>query len=416
MPINSQNLHSIWQVLRAFLLLPLFYLFISVAANATVSGNGITVHEFPVPKIVERQVWFWEGVFARYGEQQYLIHDQQYPDLIIDLIDFEAMRKKQGRSAPFTRAERDTLVQKYLERYKIALERFSDRGPEAVKMGAMEKRIHSVYVRDAVAYKRLLAGKTALRSQSGLADEFKRAAQIANKYLPYMERSFMKRGLPRDLTRVAFVESMFNVQATSKVGAGGIWQFMPGTAKRFMHVNNVVDERRNPLAATEGAAQYLEMNYARLKSWPLAITSYNHGAGSVSRAVRTVGSNNIGEIIERYDGPTFGFASKNFYAEFLAARNTYNRLYKHGKSEDSNPLRISMVRLNRPASVHAILRATGLPESRLRELNPSISNKAFAATSVKLPEGFRIIVPSEHERAIKVSINKSSGKLPKGRA
>jgi membrane-bound lytic murein transglycosylase D len=104
-----------------------------------------------------------------------------------------------------------------------------------------------------------------------------------------------------------------------------MWQFVRATSQRFMQVDYVVDQRLDPYAATYGAMELLEYNYNALGSWPLALTAYNHGANGIARAVRDVASMDIGKIISDYRGPRFGFASRNFYPQFLAALEVDNR-------------------------------------------------------------------------------------------
>ena len=135
-----------------------------------------------------------------------------------------------------------------------------------------------------------------------------------------MRREFRDRGLPEDLAYLPHVESSFNTHAYSKYGAAGMWQFMRATGRRFLKVNYVVDERLDPLTATRAAAQLLKDNHKLLGTWPLAITAYNHGEVGMQRAVRKMGTKDIVAIIERYKGRSFGFASRNFYPQFLAAR------------------------------------------------------------------------------------------------
>src|SRR5207237_2254993 len=119
------------------------------------------------------------------------------------------------------------------------------------------------------------------------------------------------------LPRLPLSESCFNLHAYPKVGAAGIWQFMPATGRHFMRVDNLVDERRDPIASTRAAAQFLDRVHDMLGSWPLAITAYNHGPDGMARAVDEVGSSDIGRIVREYQGRAFGFASRNFYAELL---------------------------------------------------------------------------------------------------
>ena len=88
-----------------------------------------------------------------------------------------------------------------------------------------------------------------------------------------------RHGVPEEIAALPHVESSFNPEAYSKVGAAGLWQFMPSTAKRFMRVDGIVDERLDPYSATEAAANLMLYNYRLLGSWPLTVTAYNHGPG-----------------------------------------------------------------------------------------------------------------------------------------
>ena len=115
------------------------------------------------------------------------------------------------------------------------------------------------------------------------------------------------------------MESSFNPEAYSKAGAAGIWQFTRSTGRRYLHVDYVVDERMDPFAATVAAAQLLEHNYQLTGTWPLALTAYNHGASSLRRASKQLGTTDIATIVRDYKGRSFGFASRNFYLSFLAA-------------------------------------------------------------------------------------------------
>jgi hypothetical protein len=124
--------------------------------------------------------------------------------------------------------------------------------------------------------------------------------------------------VPDSLAVLPFIESGYNPDAYSHVGAAGLWQIMKGTGRPFLRISRKVDERRDPFKATAAAAQILKGNYRALGTWPLAITAYNHGAAGVGRGVKDAGSREISDLVQRYKGPAFGFASRNFYAEFAA--------------------------------------------------------------------------------------------------
>ena len=122
-----------------------------------------------------------------------------------------------------------------------------------------------------------------------------------------------------ELAYLPHVESSFQARARSSAGAVGIWQFTRGTGRKYLKITSAIDERLDPIAAAHGAAQYLADAYEELASWPIALTAYNHGVGGMAKAVKDHGAD-YEQIFNEYEGRRFGFASKNFYSEFLAAR------------------------------------------------------------------------------------------------
>lgn len=349
---------------------------------------------FPVPSYTKHQVAFWEAIFDRYSGDTEVIHDIDFPAVVIDVINFKTFAERYRQGAPYSRRERRNLIKRYVERYNLAIKRIAKEGRDAVKHGAMEKRVFYVYSRHKDAQKGLYRGQASLRTQAGLRDEFSRAVQRAQAYLPHMEEYFRRAGLPADLTRMVFVESMFNLEARSKVGASGIWQFMPGTGRIFMKVNRWIDERNSPLKATVAAARLLKNNYDQLKSWPLAITAYNHGAGGLLKATRKFKTKDIGIIAQNYKSRTFGFASRNFYAEFVAARKVFDKRYR-GAIRPHLALSVKSIKLQRPVSISELVRRTPLNTQLLKKYNNCLTDQGFDRyTRAALPQGFEIFVPS----------------------
>ncbi|MBC7660015.1 MAG: lytic transglycosylase domain-containing protein [Chitinophagaceae bacterium] len=264
---------------------------------------------FPSSPLLEKKVKFWEKVFTNYSSEQMLLHDKDTPDLIVSVFN----------------SNEEQSVDETPKAYSQILSDFAMQGEDAKKLSAQHQKIWKLYSHDSAAKSRLLSGRVELRTQLGLSDIFNNAALRAQLYLPHMEKIFKENGLPPELTRIPFVESMFNVKAKSKVGASGIWQLMPAAARPHIAVTKGKDERNSPLKATYAAAKILKANYAGLKTWPLAITAYNHGKNGVQRGVTKLGSSNLADLILSYRSPSFGFASQNFYAEFLAAQRTYGK-------------------------------------------------------------------------------------------
>jgi membrane-bound lytic murein transglycosylase D len=271
--------------------------------------------------------------------------------------------------------------------------------PESLK--GEELRLWKLYA-DRKADNRFLAARGRIRGQKGLREKFESAIVISGRYLPHMERIFRNAGLPTELTRLPFVESSFNLKAYSKVGAAGIWQFMPSSARMYMRLDDIVDDRRDPLFSTEAAAAHLRDDYAALQNWSLAVTAYNHGRSGVARGVKQVGSRNIVELIDRYRSRSFGFASKNFYASFLAAVDVQKDSVKHfGNLKPEAPLSYQYVRINDYVPYSSLQRLSGLSPEAFREYNPAYHEPVVAGKQW-VPPRHRIRVPNGHARAFAV--------------
>lgn len=277
---------------------------------------------FPTAPVIEERTQFWEKIFTKYPSHQIVVHDKDDMNLILGVIQ---LRSWGFDSIDSPGAER--FVEESMRRYDDTVRGFATRGAEMRNEHALAASIWKACSHPE-ARQRLLRGQISVRGQGGLSDTFAAAFRTSELYLPRMERIFREQGLPPELTRLVFVESMFNLRARSKVGASGFWQLMPKTARAYLRVNRYVDERNSPMKATEAAAKILRANYNELQNWPLAITAYNHGLGGMKRAMAQTGSNKLSVIINDYRSPSFGFASRNFYAEFLAA------LRVHGIHQD----------------------------------------------------------------------------------
>lgn len=176
---------------------------------------------------------------------------------------------------------------------------------------------------------RICAGKNRgcienVRAQVGQRDKFSTAIGRADAIIETIEKIFASSGIPKEISRLPFVESMFNAEAKSHAGAGGIWQLMPRTAKILgIKVSRQLDERSDITKATEAAARHLMRDFKRLGKWDLAINAYNAGPGRIADAINKLGTDDIAKIIKDYYHPAYGFASRNFYPEFLAALQIY---------------------------------------------------------------------------------------------
>ncbi|MGE0173820.1 MAG: lytic transglycosylase domain-containing protein [Oligoflexales bacterium] len=339
-----------------------------------------------------KQVWFWTQVFDRYPANTFIIHDATRPFIIIDIVDFGVLGRKIRGAAKFNRIQRESVANNYLKRYELAVDRVRTEGKRAARHGAMEKRILYVYQRNPYDFQHLMKERPELRLQVGMATEFDNAAERSASMIPYMESIFSKQQMPVELTRLAFVESMFNVDAVSKVGASGLWQIMPSTGREFLIINHYIDERNSPYKATRAAASLLKQNFKTLKTWPLAVTAYNHGAGGIARAVKRLGTRDLNKIIKYYRSNSFGFASRNFYSEFLAARNVYNKKYRMKNPSKSVP-QLTEIAVSK-ISLDQVIRNTPLSERIIRDYNRCLKPEAFDRfRHTPLPKDYKLVVP-----------------------
>ena len=270
---------------------------------------------FPLPKSLKPSVDFWIYAFARLEGGTGLLHDSRDLSIIYQKLNKLPRGKERRRS----------LIKRTRNYYKGILERLARGKRQGLTRD--ERRVLSMFrgKQTAAAFRR---AAQQVRFQGGVREAFMEGLVRSGAYLPMMESIFERAGLPKELTLLPHVESSFRNDARSKAGAAGIWQFMPSTGRRFLRVNKRVDERHDVRLATIAATKLLKENYSLLGTWPLAITAYNHGAGGMRRAVKKTGTKNIGTIVRRYRGRSFGFASRNFYAEFLAAVHVAKH-YRH---------------------------------------------------------------------------------------
>jgi membrane-bound lytic murein transglycosylase D len=358
---------------------------------AVPSVTGAT--SFPRPPELEHQINFWRKVFTTYSQDQTLIHDAVNLDRIYTVLDFRPYEDA-GYGPIETERIRKDIAESEIARIRYLLSRIAYGTPRDA-LSADEQRIYDLFRDDDPDPYKFLHASDQVRGQRGIRERFQNGFQISRKYLPEMERIFHDEGLPVELTRLPLIESCFDVSAYSKVGAAGVWQFMPATGRLFMEVSSSVDERRDPIASTRAAARYLVRSYERLGTWPLAITSYNYGPNGMSRAIDETGTSDIATIVRYWGGPGFGFASRNFYAEFLAALDVEknSETYFGRLPKETLPL-TRIVMLDRSVDIFAAARLARTQDYVLADLNPALLDPVVSGR-VPIPAGYGLRVPAE---------------------
>lgn len=355
---------------------------------------------FPSSGSLRPRIDFWKTVYTEVTSNQGLLHDQDDLSFYYTKVDLPQGRRARIRKI---RAEKNKIS----ELIKSILKKdFKNLSSEELRIvGLVEDKSQK-------KFKQLLRG---LRFQTGLKDRYYKGLIRSYKYMDFIEATFKNYNLPDELVFLPHVESSFNYEAYSKVGAAGIWQFMRATAKNFgLKVTYIIDERRDPLKATIAAAKLLKRNYEKLGSWPLALTAYNHGARSMERAVKKLGTKDMATIIEKYEGRRFGFASKNFYATFMATVEISQNPERYFPSfKKPNKFEYSMIRLDKSFQIKHLTKNLEITRKTLKDFNPSIRSIAYRSP-LFLPKGLIIKIPKKSPEKVAEYQNKLNDlKIPK---
>ena len=335
---------------------------------------------FTADEFIMNQAKFWFAIYVEVGDDEGFIHDPFYPDMVFQKI------KSPGTGRAASKAVEARVN---LKRQEIRTMLAKDSATWTPEERILKACFPSFW--DSTA---IILCVDRLRFQRGLKGKFQAGLERSYRYLPMIESTLTTQGVPPRLKYLPHVESSFYPFAYSKVGAAGMWQFMKSSALHYgVSVGYLIDDRRDPEASTLAAARMLAYNFSRLKSWPLAIVAYNHGPGGLANAVRGTGTSDLGTIIKSYYSNTFGFASKNFYAEFLAASSIAMRADSiYPQLKKMQPLRSQGIVLGKAFGIRLLSSVTGLAPDELEEYNLRLRPATFRGNS-QLPKGFLLRLP-----------------------
>ncbi|WP_374088566.1 lytic transglycosylase domain-containing protein [Methylomicrobium lacus] len=317
---------------------------------------------FQKPYALEPAVEFWRKTYTVWHRSEVAFHDDRYLDVIYEVMVLP------GDVDDSLTAEQKEIVNERRDFWKAQLLALESKLRYNVPLNANDRQLIAKLEGSGRQLNGVLNGAAErVRSQRGTRERFMRGLEVSRRYDRRFRKIFRDAGLPEDLACLPHVESSFQTAAKSSAGAVGMWQFTQASARTFMpashakshkqssrgrhgdkkrrgsshhhshkqrhsrrvsHSHRVshrprIDPRLDPFASAIGAARYLSHAYGILGDWPTAITSYNHGISGMKRAQNQVGRDFV-RIIESYSGPAFGFASRNYYAQFLAALEIAN--------------------------------------------------------------------------------------------
>ena len=354
----------------------LLALLLGAASSVALAQGSVN---FPRPPELQPAVDFWIKVYTEVDTRSGFLHDSQNLSVIYERL-------------PLDRSE----IERNRERIRADLRVLAT--GKRTGLTASQQRILSLWP-DNVSDQTLRAAASNVRWQLGQSDRFLGGLQRSGAYRDHINRVIAEKNLPPELVVLPHVESSFNPSAFSSVSAAGMWQFTRATGQRFMRIDHIVDERMDPYIAANAAMSLLEYNYSVLGTWPLALTAYNHGAGGIARAVRQTGTTDIETIVANYRGRAFGFASRNFYAQFLAVLDVEKNAERYFSEVRFDPAP-EFVEVLADAFIDAEIfaRSLGISLEQLRADNPALRPVVWEGGK-RIPRGFPVKVRRQFARS-----------------
>ena len=343
---------------------------------------------FPVPEVLKPNIEFWKNVYATYSSDEVIIHDAEDLDIVYMVVRFSDLFDNPDKVSERRKWKRIEKIKKEL---KTKLYRLANKLARRQRLTPEEQEIVKLFG-DRATPSRLRRAARNIRGQQGMKEKFHEGLERSGLYFDRISAIFNRYGLPKELIMLPHVESSFNYKAYSKYGAAGIWQFTRSTGRLFLKINYDVDERLDPILSTEAAAKLLKRNYSELKSWPLAITAYNHGLYGMKRAKRKFGDD-IGKIVRHYKSRTFGFASRNFYAEFIAALEVATAYENYfGDVKFHRPMEYVSFKTEKYYPVKTILKTFNLTLEEFQRFNPALRPPVLRGQR-RIPKGYVLRIP-----------------------
>ncbi len=333
------------------------------------------------PKL-DRRIRFWADVWGKHPTHVYLFADRRRPSLRHAVVD---CRDLFGPGVDPAAAEKTCDRRLIAQKKKIVKELYKrrNRPTRAVKRALDNDRD---LIRSAHRNVFVMEGKS-----DALEEAIARAAQ----HLDALEKIFATVGVPPELTRLSFVESLFQPDVVSHAGAAGAFQFVEATGRQWLMIAHGVDERLDPERAGWASAHYLKRLNDRFDDWGLALTAYNTGPTRMRRLVKRHKTRDIGALADMKTEKGFGFDGQNYYAQLAAVVRI-----TEGLDPLEVPLSRHVVKLAEPLPLSEIARCTETSATDIAKLNPALGAGIIEGQQ-PVPAGYRLNLPPE-ARAVSV--------------
>ncbi len=243
----------------------------------------------------------------------------------------------------------------------------TDSVAEARKDALYEQRLRNLVSPIPLAYNQLVKSRITSYVERHPAT-ISRVVGLSQLYFPLIEDELMRHGLPIELRALPIIESALQVNAVSRAGAVGLWQFMPTTGKNYgLEVNSLVDERRDPIASTRAACRFLKDLYNIFGDWTLTIAAYNCGPGNVNKAIARSGGKSFWDIYDYLPRETRGYVPAFIGATYAFH---YHRQHRIEPTAAPLPLALDTIEVRKTTHFQQIASTIEVDIETLRALNP----------------------------------------------
>lgn len=354
---------------------------------------------FSCPESLKPRVAFWVEVFSRWDTNTAIMHDKDFPHRV-----YSTFSRKQG----CRKSKKGGKVDRERKRLNKVLTSLASKRRAGKSLSRTESEMNALFAGEPLSSIERAADR--VRCQSGNKDRMRTALSHFMAYRPTILDALEKQSLTPELQYLPFVESAFNPEALSHVGAAGLWQIMPSTGRTLgLTVNQKVDERYDPVLATYAAAKYFRNSVDNLTETafengftvvnkdlnPFVITSYNYGVKGMERAIKQVGLD-YERLLTEYKSPSFQTAVKNFYASFLAARHVAKNSERFfGVIQHDTSVNLSSYnteKLKRATSARRISKTLKVDLDRLKKFNPALKKVIWRHKGL-VPKGYELKLP-----------------------
>jgi membrane-bound lytic murein transglycosylase D len=342
----------------------------------------------PRPAELEPQINFWRRVYSEVDSHHGFIHDSRHMNVVYATIEepHSGSRRANKRALKDQKQLYVNILTTLAQGKRTGLTE-----QEANVLGMWPSDVTNAQLREA-SYN--------VRYQTGQRDRFLAGVMRSRRWMPNIVSTFAAAGLPVELAALPHVESSFDMRAYSSARAAGIFQFTKATGKQYMHISSAVDERYDPLLATGAAARLLANNYRRINDWPLAITAYNHGIDGMVRATKRMHTTDLATLVKDYHTRHFGFASRNFYTELLAAYDVSTHAEKYfGVLPGSDITLYASAKTDAFYHAGSLAKVLGVDLAILRANNPALTPAVWSGKQL-VPAGFTLRLPQPQSVAV----------------